>query len=172
MGVSDHSLPRTLYLFSTMRKEVKPLENEEAHSLMKDYFMAAGIPFIEVEGFYKGAHELSFLMNAEHVPEDAIMLYAKTGNQENYMSIDQWKHGTMKAYLTDTKSGEKRFIGYFRSFSKENIDALKLDYTYRKDVDKYWAVWPTDTVMMDKFEDELAYAKQHGVDALASIKAA
>ena len=155
-----------------MKADRHPLDNEEAHLRLKEYFMTTGIPFIEVEGRYDGVHELSFLMNAEHVPEDAIMLYCKHGEQECYMTIDQWKHGTMKAVLTAVKTGEKKNIGYFRSFSKENIDKLDLDYTYRKDVDKYWAVWPTDTTLIDEFEDELSYAFEHGLDALAAMKAA
>ena len=172
MGVSSHSEAKTLYLFSTMQATKPQLYNEEAHSLLRDYFHAAGIPFVVVEGRYKGRLELSFLMNAAHVPEDAIMLYAKHGNQETYMIIEQWRHGTMKATLTDVNSGARTFIGYFRSFSKEQIDALKLDYTYRKDVNMYWAVWPTDTTLIGEFEDEIAYALAHGVDALAAMKAA
>lgn len=172
MGVSSHSEAKTLYLFSTMQATKPQLDNEEAHSLLRDYFHAAGIPFVVVEGRYKGRLELSFLMNAAHVPEDAIMLYAKHGNQETYMIIEQWRHGTMKATLVDVASGKKTFIGYFRSFSKDVVEKLNLDYTYRPDVDKYWAVWPTDTTLIDKFEDEIAYALEHGIDALAAMKAA
>lgn len=172
MGVSSHSQARTLYIFGTMKPENKPEDNEEAHKLLADYFAAAGIPHVEVEGRYKGFHERCFLMNAAHVPEDAIHLYAAHGKQETYLTITQWKHGTMKAVLTDVKTGAKTNIGYFRSFSKETIENLQMDYTYRPDVNIYWSVWPTDTTLIQQFEEEIAYALEHGIPALAAMKAA
>lgn len=172
MGVSAHSVPNTLYIFGTMRKENKPEDNEELHRLLGDYLGLVNVPYVEVEGSFDKFKELSFLVNAEHLPEEAVMIICQHGKQECYMTIENHKHGVCKAILTYTKSGAREFIGYFRELPKRTIDALGIDYTYRKDVDKYWAVWPTDTTMIGDFEDEVAFALTDGYDALCRQEAA
>lgn len=147
--------PKTLYIFSTMKADNKPLDNEEAHSLLTDYFKATGIPFIEIEGRYKGTNELGFLMSADHVPEEAIQLYAKHGKQETYLVLEWHQRGIYKAVSVSVQSGAKEFLGYFRSMSKENIDRLNLDYTYRKDLDMYWTIWLSDTTLIGEYEKEI-----------------
>jgi len=172
MGVSSHSVPKTLYIFGTMRKENKPEDNEELHKLLGDYLNVVNVPHVEVQGSFDGFEELGFLVNAEHLPEEAVMAISRHGKQECYLTIENHKHGIYKAVLTDTTSGAKTFIGYFRELPKRTIDALGIDYTYRGDVDKYWAVWPTDTTMIGDFEDEIAFALTDGYAALVAKQAA
>lgn len=169
MGVSTHSQERTLYIFSTMKAGRKPLENEEAHSLLTDYLAAVNVPYIELQGCYKGVHELSLLVDARSIPEEAIRVICLKGEQECYMIAENHKHGLYKATLVDTKSGQKEFIGYLRELSKEVIDRLDLDYSYRKDINKYFAVWPTDTTVMEAFDREVLVAETHGLNAVTSI---
>lgn len=160
MGNKSEDKCNVLYLFSTMNGKNKPTpeENEEAHNMLKDYFGAAGIQFVELEGSYKGGKELSFLIPANTVPEEAVQVYCKHGQQEAYLVLEGHRDGMYKAIMTDVESGAKTFLGYMRSMSKENIDALGLDYTYRPDLNMYWTIWPTDTTLLIDFEYEIAEA--------------
>ena len=172
MGVSTHSQPSVLYLFSTMQANKKPEENEEAHNLLSDYFAAVGIPYVELQGRYQGKHELSYLLGANDAPEELVQTICKESNQECYFVLENHKHGTYKVVLTDTKSGAKKYIGFMREVDKETVDRLNLDYSYRKDVDKYFTVWPTDTTMMGAFEEEKRIAYESGLDGLRAFIAA
>jgi len=170
MSVSTHSQAQPpLYLFSTMSDKRKPEENEEAHSLLSDYFSATGIPYVELEGTWQGQKELSYLLGGGDVPEELVQAICKQGEQTCYFVLENHKHGTYKVIETDVASGAKKYIGYMRSMDKADIDRLNLDYSYRKDVDKYFTVWPTDTTMMDAFEEEKRIVGQSGIAGLRAF---
>lgn len=172
MGVSTHSKPITLYIFSTFLKDRNPLENEESHKLLGDYLDLVGTSYVQLEGQYAGFKELSYLATANTLPEEAVRVITQQGKQESYLVAESHKHGTYKATLVDVKSGNRNFIGYLRELSKDIIDEFKLDYSYRKDINKYFAVWPTDTTVMESFEHEIAQAKLNGLDSIGKGKLA
>jgi len=166
MGISSHSTDRTLYIFSVMKSDKTALENSDTHTSVKEYFMARGLKFTEVQGLFRGVHETGFLMDATHVPEEAINLYSRLYKQECYLTLTQHRHGVMKAVFIDATSGRPTKAGFFRSLDEATVKALKLDYTYRPDVNTYWVIWPTDTTSMEDFEEEVNFAKAHGFAAL------
>lgn len=156
MGISSHSVARTLYLFSVFTSNKQPEGNEEIHLLVSEYLHNAGINFKEVEGRYQGEHERGFLVDSSAITEDAVQMLCKNFGQKEYIVLEATKHGCYKAVFTDVNSGQREFKGYMRSMNKSEIDRMNLDYTYRPDVGMYWTIWSTLTTKIDDFEQEKA----------------
>lgn len=170
MSISQHSEFKKLYIFSVQQANLDYFENHEAHELITDYLTCVNMPYIELEGCYLGKTEKSLLVDANGISEDSIMNICKRANQESYLVLENHKHGLYKAVLTFTANGRRLFLGYLREISKDIIDALNLDYSYRPEVNKYFTVWPTDTTVMSTFESEVNFAKANGLKALANLK--
>jgi len=166
MGISSHSEPSTLYIFSVMKSDISGIDNELLHAQMKRYLKGSAIPFVEVLGRYDGVVEAGFLINAQDVPEEAIVAYSRVHKQDCYLTVTQHRHGIRTAVFTNPYTGAKTSRGFFRSLDEATVKALELDYTYRKDVNTYWVIWPTDTTNMTDFEEEVDFAKAHGFAAL------
>ena len=154
MGISTHSIARTLYLFSVFNTTRQPEGNEELHLLVTDYLSNLGIKYIETEGSYEGIHERGILMDSKDMTENAVQIICKQYNQKCYLTLTSYKHGTYAAFFTDISTNGVIFAGYLRSFPKSDIDRLKLDYTYRRDIDTYFSIWHSATTELDDFEEE------------------
>lgn len=154
MGVVTHSEPKRVYIFSVYRSNKHQFLNEADHNSMKQFMNMQNIPFIEVVGRYKGEVEQAFLVSAAHLPEEAVLYYARHYYQDEYMVLDNHKHGTYIASMVNCATREQRQLGFMRSMPKEDVMAMNLDYTYRPDMDTYFVAWHTDTTQQGKFEDE------------------
>lgn len=147
MGVSTHSEPNKAYvIFSRYRADRSPYVNAELHnSFLRN---RKGLNFLELEGTYQGNFEKSILVPKEQFDPAWVWNF----EQQSYLLLENHKHGMYKATFI-LKGGYEEFAGYFRSFRKDAIDALKLDYTYRKGT--WFTIWPTDTTQLDALEAEI-----------------
>lgn len=169
MGVSTHSEPKKVFIFSAYRSNRSQDENEGNHQQVVDYFTKMSIPFIPVIGRYKGVLEEGFLVTAASVPEELVLHMTRHYHQDEYMVLDNHKHGTYIASLVNCATREQKQIGFMREMPEADVQSMNLDYTYRPDLKKYWVVWHTDTTQMQKLADEKsAYIAQHRQGRLPS----
>lgn len=158
MGVVTHSTPTKAFIFSTHRKNKHDfLQWVAGYKQMQQFFGMQGIPYVPVLGKYKGELEKGFLVNAGATPEEAeeaVLYYSRLYDQDEYMVLDNHKHGTYIASMVNCTTREQKQIGFMRSMPKDDVIAMNLDYTYRPDMDTYFVVWPTDTTQQGKFEEE------------------
>ena len=156
MGVVTHSTPMKAFIFSTHRKNKHDFLNDADYKQMQQFFAMQGIKYVPVLGKYKGELERGFLVNAIDLPEEAVLYYSRHYHQDEYMVLDNHKHGTYIASMVNCATREQKQVGFMRSMPKEDVMAMNLDYTYRPDMDTYFVVWSTDTTQMGKLEEEKA----------------
>jgi hypothetical protein len=153
-AICTHSKAKKVFIFSTYRKNKHDFLNEADYKQMQQFFGMQNIPYVPVLGKYKGNLERAFLVSAEHLPEEAVLYYARHYHQDEYMVLDNHKHGTYIATMVNCATREAKQIGFMRSMPKEDVMAMNLDYTYRPDMDTYFVVWNTDTTQQSKLEEE------------------
>lgn len=168
MGVSTHSEPKKCFIFSVYKSHRSQGENENNHAVMAEFFTSHGIHYVPVIGRYQGQLEEGFLVSANAVPEEAVLYYSRHYHQDEYMVLDNHKHGTYIASMVNCATREQRQVGFMRSMPEADVIAMNLDYTYRPDLKEYWVVWHTDTTVMTKFAEEVKERVGRLVDAIGT----
>jgi hypothetical protein len=98
-------------IFSVYQPEIGQV-NEFHHSQTEQVLNQMGIPYKVVEGRYKNALELSFIVSAKY--RDLVTKLVHTYNQESY--LEQVSDG--QCFLV-YKDGTSEHIGELRSISEE-----------------------------------------------------
>lgn len=112
------------------------LLTDEQNKLKRDYVKfrldRLGVPFIKVQGAYKGTKEHSFLVHGSNLK--AAQDLAKLTGQESILVRDE--DGV--AFL-EYQNGTRERLGHMVAVSKD--EALASDaYTYRPDLNTYYIV--------------------------------
>ncbi len=143
---------QNLYILSAYRKYGAPGINRDNHEGLKKSLRAQDVRFIECEGSYQGEKEQSLILTNTH--KILAHHFASLYYQDCFLKLKPHKDNMFKAYVVDTETGDENFAGYFRSFGKETIEDLSLDYT-KDAAGTYFSIWHTDTPCVPAVECEI-----------------
>lgn len=161
MGVSTHSEPKKLFIFSAYRHNRTDDENQANHAQMTEFFRLHALAYTPILGCYKGNLEEGFLISADVLPEEAVLFYSRHFHQDEYMVLDNHKHGTYIASMVNCATCEQKQVGFMRSMPEAFVLETGMDYTYRQDINTYWVVWHTANTQLDVIDKEkAAYLEQ------------
>ena len=105
------NIANSFIIFSAAREGREGNENDAQHAIAREYLRNASIPFIEVNGVYKGIAERSLLATVTK-PEDRayILATAKAFDQESVLAVD----GARQARLETTDGTLIARLGAFK----------------------------------------------------------
>lgn len=159
MGITTHSMQRSVFIFSAYKGTMTKFKNELRHIALMNFLRNVDQPFKEVQGMYNGEVEDSVVVTGM-AEEDVASLSLKMLGQECYMRLDNYKHGQYKATLV--YADKQVEIGYLREVTRDDIIELNLDYTYCPVMNKYWAVTEqciTQPSMWEEYKNQLKWMK-------------
>ena len=116
---------KPVVIFSVFQGDDRGFFDEANHKSVLLALRRNNIPFVELEGCYKGREELSVLLPAAYLENASVI--ATFHNQQSLLLLDNERGAT----LSDLKTGEKRFIGFWIPVTKES--ALAEESWTRKD---------------------------------------
>jgi hypothetical protein len=141
-GISQHSTKRNLMIFSVFRNVLTHDQNFELHENLYRQFVINKKAFKEVEGFYKGEKELSFVTEYNFSLLNTILTEYR---QESVLLLTNHKHGLHKATLV--YKNKKEDLGFFRQVPKEI--AIKQD-SYTVDGKNYYICTKSDATTAEE----------------------
>lgn len=125
------NLKSNILIFSVFQKGKSLTANEYAHKGVLAVLKYDGIPFLELQGKYDGAEELSILVDGfEH--RSTVERIAKTFNQECYLE----SHNDRATFLV-YQDGTTKSIGTLIPVSKQEAEAVG-SYSYNPLMDQHF----------------------------------
>jgi len=139
MAKISHRYQDPAYIISAFRSSFSQAQNLERHKVLRGYLHAAGLPFKEVHGCYKGERERSFLVTGDgKAIEETIYQLAKRFDQECVMYLTPFRD----AYFctpNGTFFDKEKLPGRFQAVDEHELETLD-GWTYCPLLKTYYSV--------------------------------